>query len=142
MAPRRDDDNNNNNDYPDMEYGIDVDVSRELDDPFHILLLGATFEQPKITVPYVTGSLTYVLNMPQSEATEVSQFAQEHDMACLGTWTREECLSLGRQLQVRDIVCRVVPYTEGGQRGWQAKDGNNEQVVGEQSSNAESTQSQ
>jgi hypothetical protein len=43
-------------------------------------------------------------------------------MSCLGTWSREECLSLGKQLQIRDIVCRVVPFCPGGQRGWQAND--------------------
>ena len=117
-----DDDDDDDEDYPDLEYLIDSETSREMEDPFHILLLGSTFEKPKVTVSYVTGSLEYVLNMPSLEARELSQFARDEGMACLGTWTREECLTLGRQLQVRDLVCRVVPYTEGGQRGWQAKD--------------------
>eukprot|EP00980_Cylindrotheca_fusiformis_P016240 scaffold4828_cov65-Cylindrotheca_fusiformis.AAC.1 len=60
--------------------------------------------------------------MPADEADELSKFSFENGMSCLGTWPREECLTLGRQLQVRDIVCRIVPYCEGGQRGWQAKD--------------------
>jgi len=107
-----------------LEYLEDMEESREMDDPFHILLLGSTFDKPKITVTYVSGSLEYVLDMPILEATELSKFAREQGMSCLGTWTREECLSLGKQLQVRDIVCRVVPYCEGGQRGWQAKDAN------------------
>ena len=76
----------------------------------------------RCSVTYVESTLGYVLSMPSTEARELSQFAMEEGMSCLGTWTREECLSLGRQLQVRDIVCRVVPYCEGGQRGWQAKD--------------------
>mmetsp|Transcript_129973 Transcript_129973/g.363812 ORF Transcript_129973/g.363812 Transcript_129973/m.363812 type:complete len:204 (-) Transcript_129973:50-661(-) len=105
-----------------LEWLEDAFESREMDDPYHILLLGQTFEKPKITVPYVAGSLNYVLEMPLDEATELSQFSFDNGMSCLGTWSREECLSLGRQLQVRDIVCRVVPYCEGGQRGWQAKD--------------------
>jgi hypothetical protein len=105
-----------------LEWLEDSMESREMDDPYHILLLGQTFEKPKITVPYVAGSLHYVLEMPLDEATELSQFSFDNGMSCLGTWPREECLSLGRQLQVRDIVCRVVPYCEGGQRGWQAKD--------------------
>jgi len=105
-----------------LEWLEDAFESREMDDPYHILLLGQTFEKPKITVPYVAGSLHYVLEMPLDEAKELSQFSYEHGMSCLGTWSREECLSLGRQLQVRDIVCRVVPFCEGGQRGWQAKD--------------------
>lgn len=100
----------------------DMDAARDMDDPFHILLLSETFEKPKITVPYVAGSLEYVLDMPLDEALELSQFSYDHGMSCLGVWPREECLKLGRQLQVRDIVCRVVPYVEGGQRAWQAKD--------------------
>ncbi len=106
-----------------LEYLQDDDLeSRDMEDPFHILLMGSTFEKPKITVMYVSGSLEYVLDMPSTEAVELSKFAQENGLSCLGTWTREECLSLGKQLQVRDIVCRVVPFCEGGQRGWQAKD--------------------
>ena len=119
-----DDDNDigDDTDYPDLEYLQDPSASRELDDPFHILLLGSTFDQPKVTVSYVSGSLEYVLNMPIGEAKELSQFAHDQGLSCLGTWTRQECVTLGRQLQVRDIVCRVVPYAPGGQRGWQAKD--------------------
>jgi hypothetical protein len=122
-----DDDEQENNDknsnkYGDLEYLIDEDVSREMEDPFHILLLGQTFDKPKITVPYCAGSLEYVLNMPGAEATELSQAAEESGISCLGTWPREQCLTLGKQLQVRDLVCRVVPYVQGGQRGWQAKD--------------------
>mmetsp|Transcript_39118 Transcript_39118/g.94560 ORF Transcript_39118/g.94560 Transcript_39118/m.94560 type:complete len:207 (+) Transcript_39118:52-672(+) len=104
-----------------LEWLEDANESREMDDPYHILLLGQTFEKPKITVPYVSNTLQYVLEMPEDEATELSQFSFENGMSCLGTWSREECLSLGRQLQVRDIVCRIVPFCEGGQRGWQAR---------------------
>lgn len=105
-----------------LEWLEDEAEPRDMDDPFHILLLQQTFEKPKITVPYVAASLEYVLDMPIDEATELSQFSHDHGMSCLGVWPREECLKLGRQLQVRDIVCRVVPYVEGGQRGWQAKE--------------------
>jgi hypothetical protein len=107
-----------------LEYLEDADESREIDDPFHILLLSQTFEKPKITVDYVVTSLGYVLGMPSEEAQELTQFSYDNGMSCLGTWKREECLSLGKELQVRDIVCRVVPYCQGGQRGWQAKDAN------------------
>jgi ATP-dependent Clp protease adapter protein ClpS len=125
---RRTNDKDNDWDYPDLEYLQDAAESREMDDPFHILLLGSTFEKPKVTVPYVSGSLQYVLGMPNTEAVELSSFAHEHGLSCLGTWPREECLSLGKQLQVRDIVCRVVPFAEGGQRGWQAKDASSNSV--------------
>jgi hypothetical protein len=105
-----------------LEYLEDQDESREPEDPFHILLLSSTFEKPKITVPYAAGALEFVLDMPLEEGIELSQFSYEHGMSCLGTWPREQCLTLGKQLQVRDLVCRVVPFCEGGQRGWQAKD--------------------
>ena len=113
-------------DYPDLEYLIDSLVSREMEDPFHILLLQSTFDKPKITISYVTGCLEYVLDMPRTEAEELSRFSKDQGMSCLGTWPREECLSLGKQLQRRDIVCRVVPFVEGGQRGWQARDASNQ----------------
>ena len=113
--------NDDDDDYPDMEYLIDSQEAREMDDPFHILLMGSTFDKPKISVPYVAGSLEYVLGMPSNDATELASFAKEHGLSCLGCWPRAECLQLGRKLQIRDIVCRVVPYAEGGQRGWQAK---------------------
>ena len=105
-----------------LEWLEDMEAARDMDDPFHILLLDSTFEKPKITVPYVASSLEYVLDMPVDEAMELSQFSYDHGMSCLGVWPREECLRLGKQLQVRDIVCRVVPYVVGGQRAWQARD--------------------
>lgn len=115
-----DDDDDGDND--DLEYYLDSNASREMEDPFHILLLGSTFEKPKVTVPYVSSTLEYVMAMPSLEAVEQAKFAKDQGLSCLGTWPREECLSLGKQLQRRDLVCRVVPYCVGGQRGWQAKD--------------------
>ena len=123
--------------YSDLEYLIDAAESREMEDPFHILLMGTTFEKPRITVSYVTNALEYVLSMPTTEGKELSEFAKDEGMSCLGTWPREECLTLGKQLQLRDIVCRVVPFCEGGQRGWQAKDANSASYGGS-SSNADS----
>lgn len=93
------------------------------DDPHHILLLGVTFDRPRITVPYVAGSLSYVLGMPSGEAEEHAAFAKEEGMSILGTWPRKECLELGGKLQLRDLVCRVVPGTPAGAQGWQAKNG-------------------
>ena len=122
---------NETDEYDDLEYLLDPKASREMEDPFHILLLGETFQQPKATISYVAGSLQFVLDMPSDEARDQSTFARDQGMACLGTWTREECLELGRQLQRREIVCRVVPFCKGGQRGWQAKntsDSNSEVV--------------
>mmetsp|Transcript_4374 Transcript_4374/g.9459 ORF Transcript_4374/g.9459 Transcript_4374/m.9459 type:complete len:210 (-) Transcript_4374:385-1014(-) len=104
-----------------LEYLEDnPEESRDMKDPFHILILDQTFEKPKITVPYVASNLEYVLGMPLDDATDHSQWCYENGLSCVGVWPREECLALGRQLQLRDIVCRVVPFADGGHRAWQA----------------------
>ena len=106
-----------------LEYLRDNEnVDCEDDDPFHILLMSETFANPRINVEYVAVTLAYVLGMPSDEAKEHSKFACEQGMSCLGTWTHKECLDLGGQLQARDIICRVVPYSEGSSSGWQAKE--------------------
>ena len=105
-----------------VEWLIDARVSREDNDPFHILLLDETFvKNSKITIEYVASSCTYVLGMPYDEAAELAAHAEKEGFSCLGTWSREECIRLSKQLQNRDIVCRVVPFCEGGDRAWQAR---------------------
>eukprot|EP00587_Corethron_hystrix_P012793 CAMPEP_0113316640 /NCGR_PEP_ID=MMETSP0010_2-20120614/11842_1 /TAXON_ID=216773 ORGANISM="Corethron hystrix, Strain 308" /NCGR_SAMPLE_ID=MMETSP0010_2 /ASSEMBLY_ACC=CAM_ASM_000155 /LENGTH=168 /DNA_ID=CAMNT_0000173411 /DNA_START=141 /DNA_END=647 /DNA_ORIENTATION=+ /assembly_acc=CAM_ASM_000155 len=106
-----------------LEYLMDAMASRNDEDPYHILLLDKTFEEPRITVDYVSSSLTYVLGIPSAEADELTEAADQNGMSCLGTWPHEECLALGEKLRIRDIVCRIVPFVEGGARGWQAKAG-------------------
>ena len=98
----------------------DLDQSRDLKDPFHILLLAETYLNPKVTVNYVSGSLQFVLDMPYEDSVDAAIFAKEQGMSCVGTWTREECLELGKALQQRDLCVRVVPFVPGGQRAWQA----------------------
>mmetsp|Transcript_10167 Transcript_10167/g.15605 ORF Transcript_10167/g.15605 Transcript_10167/m.15605 type:complete len:227 (-) Transcript_10167:1126-1806(-) len=100
----------------------DLEQSRDMQDPFHILLMGETFKKPKVTINYASGSLQLVLDMPYEEAVEASMFAKQQGFSCLGTWTREKCLELGKKLQKRELAVRVVPFSPGGQRGWQAKD--------------------
>jgi len=101
----------------------DTTELRGLSDPHHILLLGyETYAKERITVPYVTGSLMYVLDMPEGEAVDHAEFAKEQGLSILGTWPRRECLELGGKLQMRDLECRVVPGTPAGAQGWQAKD--------------------
>ena len=98
----------------------DSEQSRDMNDPFHILLLAETFRNPKVTINYVSGSLQFVLNMPYEDSVDAALFAKEQGMSCVGTWTREECLKLGKALQQRDLCVRVVPFVPGGQRAWQA----------------------
>mmetsp|Transcript_24621 Transcript_24621/g.53083 ORF Transcript_24621/g.53083 Transcript_24621/m.53083 type:complete len:205 (+) Transcript_24621:110-724(+) len=100
----------------------DRNVSREFDEPFHILLLDQTFVQSsRITIEYVASSCSYVLGMPYDEAAELAAHAEKEGFSCLGTWSNEECVRLAGQLQNRDLVCRVVPFCEGGDRAWQAR---------------------
>lgn len=102
-------------------------VSRESDEPFHILLLDETFvRNERMTIEYAASSCTYVLGMPYDEAAELAAHAEEHGFSCLGTWSHDECVRLGGQLQNRDLVCRVVPFCEGGDRAWQARDAKDE----------------
>lgn len=109
------------NDAP-LEYLEDEWATRNPDDPFHILLLDTTFtKNERVTVNYVVGCLDYVLGMPNDEAKELVEICVVNGLSCLGTWEREECLKLGRQLQIRDLAVRVVPYCEGGSRYWQMK---------------------
>lgn len=97
-------------------------VSREVEDPFHILLLDETFtKNERVTIEYVASSCSYVLGMPYDESAELAAHAEKEGFSCLGTWSHEECLRLGNQLQNRDIVCRVVPFCQGGDRAWQAR---------------------
>ena len=100
----------------------DAQVSRDDNDPFHILLLDETFNKNnKITIEYVASTCTYVLSMPYDEAAELASHAKDEGFSCLGTWAYQECIRLGKQLRNGDVVCRVVPYCEGGDRAWQAR---------------------
>jgi len=98
----------------------DLEQSRDMKDPFHILLLAETFLNPKVTIPYVSSTLQFVLDMPYEDSVDATLFAKDQGLSCVGTWTREECLEKGKALQVRDLCVRVVPFVPGGQRGWQA----------------------
>lgn len=97
-------------------------VSREDDDPFHILLLDETYvKSSKITIAYVASACAFVLGMPYDEAAELAAHAEKEGFSCLGTWSHGECQILAQQLQNRDLICRVVPFCEGGDRAWQAR---------------------
>lgn len=116
----------------------DLDQSRDMKDPFHILLLAETYLNPKVTVNYVSGSLQFVLDMPYEDSVDAAIFAKEQGMSCVGTWTREECLELGKALQQRDLCVRVVPFVPGGQRAWQAnKDASDQSNASNNNSNGD-----
>ena len=60
--------------------------------------------------------------MPYDEAAEYAANAKSQGFCCLGTWSRAECLRLGRDLQLRDLIVRIVPFCEGATKPWQARD--------------------
>lgn len=95
----------------------------------------STFEND-ISLDNAVGNCEHILNMPSEEARELMVFAKHQGFSCLGTWTRDECLSLGMQLQSQGLNCRVVPLNEErDERGWQSKVGdrfpteNNESIA-------------
>mmetsp|Transcript_24524 Transcript_24524/g.73607 ORF Transcript_24524/g.73607 Transcript_24524/m.73607 type:complete len:193 (+) Transcript_24524:132-710(+) len=106
-----------------FEWGLDPDASREDGDDFHILLLNATFEKPRMTVAYAAGALCLVLGMAERDAHEHSSFAMQQGFSCLGSWRRDECLQYCEQLSGRDVVVRAVPGVRGKQ-AWQGSPAN------------------
>lgn len=58
-------------------------------------------------------SCTNVLGIPSGKARDLSLYAKHQGFSCLGTWTREECLTIGEQLQSHDLDCRVIPFSGG-----------------------------
>uniref|UniRef100_A0A7S3NR81 Uncharacterized protein n=1 Tax=Aureoumbra lagunensis TaxID=44058 RepID=A0A7S3NR81_9STRA len=105
-----------------FEYLIDEDARRDAEN-FHILMMGTTFDKPRMSVSYAAGALCLVLSMPEPEAIEHSNFAAEQGMSNLGTWPRDQCLRYGEQLESRDISVRVVPGVRGKQ-SWQGNPAN------------------
>ncbi len=61
---------------------MDLTAPRGDNDPFHILLLRETFDQPRITISYVVGQLTYTLGMPENDAHEHATFAKQQVSKC------------------------------------------------------------
>ncbi|KAL7533155.1 hypothetical protein ACHAXR_005074 [Thalassiosira sp. AJA248-18] len=67
----------------------------------------------QMSLEYATESCTQILGIPSDKAHDLSLFAKHQGFSCLGTWTREECLSLGEELLSRDLDCRVIPFNGG-----------------------------
>jgi len=80
---------------------------------WHILLLGVTFDNPRMTPLYVAGCLSYVLSMSDAEAFEHATFAKENDFSILGKWPRKAALEFASKLKGQDLFVRVVPSLDG-----------------------------
>jgi len=98
---------------PGLEYLYEAEEERHSDDLFHIILMPSTFGKDRMSIDHVTESCTDVLGIPSEKAHDLSLFAKHQGFSCLGTWTREECLSMGEELFARDLDCRVIPFSEG-----------------------------
>jgi len=97
-----------------LEYLYDAGEERHSDDLFHIILMPSTFNKDNfMSVEYAAHSCAEILGIDSAKAQDLSLFAKHQGFSCLGTWTREECLSMGEQLSRRELDCRVIPFTEG-----------------------------
>jgi hypothetical protein len=77
--------------------------------PFH-----SSFKKDFIpSVEYVAESCSEILGLRSDKAYDLSLFAKHEGFSLLGTWTREECLTMGEQLLERNLDCRVIPFNGG-----------------------------
>ena len=72
-----------------------------------------TFSKPHMSLDHAAASCADVLGMSPAMACDLSLYAKHQGFAKLGTWTREECLSMGEELASRDLDCRVIPFNGG-----------------------------
>ena len=66
-----------------------------------------------MSIEYVAESCSEIIGIRSDKAYDLSLFAKHQGFSNLGTWTREECLSLGKQLLSRNLDCRVIPFNGG-----------------------------
>ena len=63
-----------------------------------------------MSLEHATNSCIEVLGMPSDKAHDISLFAKHQGFSNLGTWTRDECLSMGEKLISHDLDCRIIPF--------------------------------
>ncbi|KAL7524688.1 hypothetical protein ACHAXR_000675, partial [Thalassiosira sp. AJA248-18] len=86
---------------PGLEYLYETGEERHSDDLFHIILMPSYFPQSTLSTEHSPKTITEVLRIPSGKGHDLSLFAKHQGFSCLGTWTREECLSLGEELLSR-----------------------------------------
>ena len=69
----------------------------------------------------MASSCADVLDIPYDKAYELSMFAKYESFSVLGTWTRDECITIGEQLKELNVECRLVPR-EDMLDGWKCPD--------------------
>ena len=98
-----------------LEYLYDADEERHSDDLFHIILLPSTFKSDmSVSVEDAAISTSEILGINYDQAYDMSLFARHQGFSTLGSWIREECLSLGEELLSNGLDCRVIPFNAGG----------------------------
>ncbi|KAL3808533.1 hypothetical protein ACHAXA_002700 [Cyclostephanos tholiformis] len=97
-----------------LEYLYEVGEERHSDDLYHIILMPSTFRKEQMSIEHAAESCSEILGIGSDKAWDISLFAKHQGFGCLGTWTREECLSMGEELLSRNIDCRVIPFNGGG----------------------------
>lgn len=93
-----------------LEYLYDANEERHADDLFHIILLPSTFNDMSVSVEDAALSTSEILGINYDQAHDMSLFARHQGFSTLGSWTREECLSLGEELLSNGLDCRVIPF--------------------------------
>lgn len=63
-----------------------------------------------MSVDQAAESCASVLGIQSDKAKDLSLFAKHQGFSCLGTWTRDECISLGGKLRSHELECRVIPF--------------------------------
>jgi hypothetical protein len=66
-----------------------------------------------MSIEFAAQSCSEILGIRSDKAWDISLFAKHQGFSCLGTWTREECLSMGDELSSRNLDCRVIPFNGG-----------------------------
>ena len=66
-----------------------------------------------MSIEHATNACSDILGLDATKAHDLSLFAKHQGFSCLGTWTREECLSMGEELLDRELDCRVIPFNGG-----------------------------
>jgi len=95
-----------------LEYLYETQEERHSDDLYHILLMPSTFH--KTSIEHAAEACTDILGIDHEKAYDMSIFAKHQGFSTLGTWTHDECLSMGKELSSRDLDCRIIPFNRGG----------------------------
>jgi len=95
-----------------LDYLYDAKKERNSDELFHIILMPSTFQDDRMSIEHAAESCIEVLGIPSDKAQDLSLFAKHQGFSCLGTWSRDECLSIGEELINHDLDCRVIPVND------------------------------